>query len=83
VRLEASARVGMAGKQEVSFLFRCVKEGKITGDEAINIIGKDGSSATTGAIGIVKSKPKIQPPTLTAGRPTATAKPFKKDFTIT
>ena len=42
----------MAGKDEVSFLFKCVKEGKITGDEAImiNIIGKGRSSATTGAI---------------------------------
>jgi len=73
------SRVGTAGKQEVSFLFKCVKEGKITRDEAINIIGKGGSSTTTRAIGIVKSKP----PTLTASRPTTTAKPFKKDFTIT
>jgi len=83
VHLEASERVGMAGKQEVCFLFKCVKEGKITGDEAINIIGKGGSSATTRAIGIVKFKPKIHSPTLTAGRPTTTAKSFKKDFTIT
>ena len=40
----------MAGRDEVSFLFKCVKEGKITGDEAIDIIGKGRLSATTGAI---------------------------------
>ena len=59
----------MAGKDEVSFLFKCVKEGKITGDEAINIIGKGRSSATTGAIMRYGPNHSIQPPTPIASKP--------------
>ena len=42
-----------------------MQQGKITGEDAINIISNDRSSGTTGAIGI-QSEPKIHHPTRTA-----------------
>jgi len=58
VHLEASVRIGMAGNKKFLFVQVC----KITGDEAIKIIGKGGSSATTGAIntGNINRFPKLE-----------------------
>ena len=72
----------MAGKKEVSFLFKCVQQAKITGEDAINIISNDRSSGTTGAIGI-QSEPKIHHPTRTAAGTAAGSNVSKPHFNLT